>query len=135
MGEILSGWKDIANYMGKGVRTVQRYERELGLPVRRPAGRTKGSVLVTKSELDIWISVVFYNETPHEQNSVNLQDVKSQISELTTLLAQLMQSVNELAMSRNELARSRRTFRQAVDRVRESAVQARIHWKNSSRVA
>ena len=24
---IISGWKDIANYLGKGVRTVQRYER------------------------------------------------------------------------------------------------------------
>jgi hypothetical protein len=31
--EILSGWKDIANHLGMGVRTVQRYERELGLPV------------------------------------------------------------------------------------------------------
>ena len=30
--EIFSGWKDIANYLGKGVRTIQRYERELGLP-------------------------------------------------------------------------------------------------------
>jgi hypothetical protein len=36
--EILSGWKDIANYLGKGVRTVQRYGREMGLPIHRPAG-------------------------------------------------------------------------------------------------
>ena len=32
---ILSGWKEIANHLGKGVRTVQRYELELALPVRR----------------------------------------------------------------------------------------------------
>ena len=35
---VLSSWKDIAKYMGKGVRTVQRWERHLGLPVRRPNG-------------------------------------------------------------------------------------------------
>jgi hypothetical protein len=34
---LLSSWKDIAKYTGKGVRTVQRWERE-GLPVRRPVG-------------------------------------------------------------------------------------------------
>lgn len=40
--EILSGWKEIANYLRKGVRTVQRYERELGLPIRRPFQETCG---------------------------------------------------------------------------------------------
>jgi hypothetical protein len=35
---ILKGWKDIAKYLGCGVRTVQRWEK-LGLPVRRPAHR------------------------------------------------------------------------------------------------
>jgi len=51
----LSGWKEIANYLGKGVRTVQRYERELALPVRRPAGKSTGSVVATKAELDGWV--------------------------------------------------------------------------------
>src|SRR3954462_13535228 len=55
---IISGWKDIANYLGKGVRTVQRYERELGLPVSRPAGRGDGSRIATKAELDCWIASV-----------------------------------------------------------------------------
>jgi len=57
--EILSGWKDIASHLGKGVRTVQRYERELGLPIRRPAGKSTGkstgSVMATKAELDGWV--------------------------------------------------------------------------------
>jgi hypothetical protein len=43
--EMFSGWKDIASYLDKGVRTVQRYERELGLPVHHPAGITRGSVV------------------------------------------------------------------------------------------
>ena len=56
--EILSGWKEIANYLGKGVRTVQRYERELGLPVRRPVGHVGSSVIATKAELDGWIAAI-----------------------------------------------------------------------------
>jgi hypothetical protein len=53
--EIFSGWKEIARYLGKGVRTVQRYEREVGLPVHRPAGKPRGSVITTKAELDRWV--------------------------------------------------------------------------------
>ena len=30
----LTGWKEIAGYFDKGVRTAQRWEAELGLPVR-----------------------------------------------------------------------------------------------------
>ena len=31
----LDGWKEIASHFGRGVRSVQRWERELRLPVRR----------------------------------------------------------------------------------------------------
>jgi len=54
--QILSGWKEIAKYLGKGVRTVQRYERRLGLPVRRPAGKPWAAVIATVAELDAWVS-------------------------------------------------------------------------------
>ena len=54
--QILSGWKEIGNYLGKGVRTVQRYERLHGLPVRRPAGKPWGSVVATKAEIDAWVA-------------------------------------------------------------------------------
>ena len=53
--QFLCGWKEIANYLGKGVRTVQRYESELALPVRRPARKSTGSVVATKAELDGWV--------------------------------------------------------------------------------
>ena len=52
----LTGWKDIANYLRKGVRTVQRYEIEMGLPIRRLAGKAGGSVMATKTELDAWVA-------------------------------------------------------------------------------
>jgi len=56
---VLMGWKDIARYLNMGVRTVQRYERERALPVRRPWGNWKGPVLATKSELDVWVTSFF----------------------------------------------------------------------------
>jgi len=31
----LNSWKEIATYLSRGVRTVQRWERELKLPVHR----------------------------------------------------------------------------------------------------
>ena len=57
---VLSSWKDIARYMGKGVRTVQRWERHLGLPVRRPNGVShKSAVLLDRSDLDTWLATRF----------------------------------------------------------------------------
>jgi hypothetical protein len=52
----LSSWKEIAQYFGRGVRTVQRWEATLGLPVRRPHGRSRSAVMAIAGELDEWLS-------------------------------------------------------------------------------
>jgi hypothetical protein len=52
---ILNSWKEIATYLGRGVRTVQRWEAQLGLPVHRPAGKDHSAVLAFSSELDQWL--------------------------------------------------------------------------------
>lgn len=52
---LLNGWKEISSFLRMGVRTVQRYE-EFGLPVRRLAGKQRGSVIAEKSELDAWMT-------------------------------------------------------------------------------
>ncbi len=51
----LNGWKEIAAFLGRGVRTAQRWERELGLPVHRPKGSTRSAVLAFAEELDTWL--------------------------------------------------------------------------------
>ena len=56
MPHILNSWKEIARYLGRGVRTVQRWERDLGLPVRRPHGRDRSTVLALAEELDHWLA-------------------------------------------------------------------------------
>ena len=50
----LDSWKEIATYLNRGVRTVQRWEREKGLPVRRLPGGDQARVHALKSELDQW---------------------------------------------------------------------------------
>jgi outer membrane protein assembly factor BamB len=52
----LQGWKEIANYLGKAVRTAQRWEQDLGLPVRRIQGPTGELVTAKTSELDEWLA-------------------------------------------------------------------------------
>jgi chaperonin cofactor prefoldin len=52
---VLNSWKEIAEYMGRGVRTVQRYERDLRLPVHRPAGKSRSAVIAFGDEIDQWM--------------------------------------------------------------------------------
>ena len=53
---ILYSWKDISRYSGRGVRTLQRYEVQLGFPIHRPAGRSRSSVLAFSDEIDTWLN-------------------------------------------------------------------------------
>jgi phage terminase Nu1 subunit (DNA packaging protein) len=55
MAYLLNSWKEIAEYVGGSVRTVQRWEAERGLPVRRPSGRPRTAVLAIASEIDDWL--------------------------------------------------------------------------------
>ena len=38
------------------MRTVQRYERDLGLLVRRPRGKSRSAVIALPAELDQWLA-------------------------------------------------------------------------------
>jgi hypothetical protein len=51
----LNSWKEIARYMGRAVRTVQRWERELKLPVHRPRRKIHSPVCAFPQELDAWL--------------------------------------------------------------------------------
>jgi hypothetical protein len=57
MQSILTSWKEIAQYMGKGVRTVQRWEECFGLPVRRLNTNSHHAVLAVPEEIDAWVRI------------------------------------------------------------------------------
>lgn len=53
--ERLDSWKEIASYLQRSVRTVQRWEQDEELPVRRLQHRKQGSVYAFRPELDAWM--------------------------------------------------------------------------------
>jgi hypothetical protein len=78
---LLSSWKEIAKFLGKGVRTVQRWEREIGLPIHRPAGAERGRVLALESELRDWV------ESGQKQQPITGETSDPRMVELMTALA------------------------------------------------
>ena len=53
-GDRLDSWKEIAVYLGRDVRTVQRWERREGLPIHRQQHDKLGSVYAFRHEIDTW---------------------------------------------------------------------------------
>lgn len=63
--DLLESWKAIASHLGRDVRTVQRWERERGLPVHRVPGGGRAPVYARKSELERWREVDFPDTGRH----------------------------------------------------------------------
>lgn len=110
--ELLSGWKDIATYLKKGVRTVQRYERDFGLPVRRPAGIARGSVLATKAELDAWVSARPIRSKFRlarglpKTSGATFSEIQTSLKNMRRLRIEMLELSAELQMSIQTLNRS-----------------------------
>ena len=110
--KMLSGWKNIATYLGVGVRTVQRYEQEHGLPVRRPAGRRRGGVMATTFELDAWVAASPMQECFHLNKALldsqerDMSAFKRRLDEMRTLRDQMVELRSELRSSMESLRHS-----------------------------
>jgi hypothetical protein len=52
----LDSWKEIAAYLKRDVRTVQRWEKLAGLPVHRVGTAKLGRVYASKAALDAWLA-------------------------------------------------------------------------------
>jgi hypothetical protein len=57
-GTRLNGWKEIAAHFGRGVRTVQRWEKAFGMPVYRIGSGRGENVHAFSQELDEWLATV-----------------------------------------------------------------------------
>src|SRR4029078_5853642 len=80
---ILSTWKDIASYLGRSVRTVQRWEVSYNLPIHRPNNDTQ-SVFACSDEIDDWMQRARPRKSPYVRPTFIVLDVISPgaISEL-----------------------------------------------------
>jgi CheY-like chemotaxis protein len=71
--KILSTWKEIATYVNRGVRTVQRWEAEFSLPVHR-TGEDRGSVFAFADELDGWLQRATLRARPYVRPTIIVLD-------------------------------------------------------------
>jgi len=53
--DCLDSWKEIAVYLGREVRTAQRWEKREGLPIHRHIHEKASSVCAFKHEIDVWL--------------------------------------------------------------------------------
>ena len=53
--EVLESWKEISDYLKRTVKTCQRWEQDLELPIRRLDGTPRARVFAYKDELDYWL--------------------------------------------------------------------------------
>jgi hypothetical protein len=106
--ELLTSWKEIASYLGKGVRTVQRWEQQFGLPVRRPNRKAKGIVHATRQELDQWLAMQ-WSQRPEE---LDLTAVHRQTNRVPQVLANIEQSAQLRQVNRELLHDLRRMVQQ-----------------------
>ena len=60
---MLNCWKEIASFLDRGVRTVQRWERDLRLPVHRIGAGKRSPVFASVHELKFWIATSAVNST------------------------------------------------------------------------
>lgn len=81
----LDSWKTIGSYLGRDVRTVQRWEKREGLPVHRHTHLKGSTVYAFKSEIDAWLasrSQTFSERRPMQRrlkHSANGLDLSSQV--------------------------------------------------------
>ena len=77
----LQGWKNIAFELDRGVRTVQRWERDLGLPVHRIGKTPRRPVFAFAEELYSWLRKTDDLRSRAGSSVVNqsLQEQKDQI--------------------------------------------------------
>src|SRR5215468_2696771 len=64
---MLNSWKEIALFLDRGVRTVQRWERDLQLPVHRIGKGKRSPVYAFVPELKFWIATSGVNSAHPER--------------------------------------------------------------------
>ena len=119
---ILNDWKEIANHLGRGVRTVQRWE-QLGLPVRRPKGTDRSAVLALSEELDEWV------KRCATHGNVQPPQFPAGLNQLTASLNRTVDLITQVRAERQQLSERTQELRVQIHRARARhslAAQRRI---------
>lgn len=107
---ILNSWKEISGYIGRGVRTVQRWEELYGLPVHRAAGRDRSAVYALSDEVDAWLRLGKMHDVPKPQRDVTSDSAERYrllLERTSTLVERLRELRKQSALIREQLAQGR----------------------------
>jgi hypothetical protein len=108
---ILNGWKQISNHIDRGVRTAQRWEALLGMPVHRPALRDRSAVVAFSDELESWLSrtsTEVRNECVATDDDRNERLLRA-LDNLSTALRQSCDLLSQMQGLQTQLRRSRKS--------------------------
>jgi hypothetical protein len=95
--DLLDSWKEIAAYLNRNVRTVQRWEKLEGLPIHRHVHERASSVSARKKEIDAWQR---QRSRVSDEITENQRELELVIERLKTRL--LVKLMREALASQNE---------------------------------
>ena len=142
--QILHSWKEISSYTGRGVRTLQRYEANLGFPVHRPLGKPRSSVLAFKHEIDRWLS-----ETPSSAldpldgdklavrgaslrcTRDGLEALYANATKWRTKTSSMQQRVVSMQQAVNSMQEGFNSMLQRLERTQNLIVKSKLHWERT----
>ncbi len=81
----LDSWKEVAAYLKRDVKTVQRWEKREGMPVHRHVHDKIGSVYASRAELDAWARG--RNLRAAEDNGINNASSADLVLQPTSLIS------------------------------------------------
>jgi hypothetical protein len=87
---LLNSWKEIANYLGRGVRTVQRWEK-IGLPVRRLGAGSRAPVIGYANDIDQWMQRAGAQGLPASASAEHRGDLHESILRARELREQMVE--------------------------------------------
>jgi tetratricopeptide (TPR) repeat protein len=90
----VDSWKSIADYMKRGVRTVQRWHLDHGLPVYQVGGN-KGSVYAYADELDRWLAEGAAGDGKKDSPDAVIEEHKRRSAEAERLASELWEVRSE----------------------------------------
>ena len=130
---VLTSWKEIAAHLGKGVRTVQRWEGTLGLPVRRPQGAaSRNIVMATPAELDAWLRTQWKAGTRDVAATDTRLRMKVQVEQLQTRLKTYQELKEQNLRLQHDMKEALRGLLETCRTLKDSPVK---HGKDLKRAA
>lgn len=110
MAAVLTSWKSIAQYMGTGVRTVQRWTSERGFPVRGTGSGHKRLVIAMTEEIDAWVHSQSLHASDINNHSEPDEALQERIASLQSEIRILRLRIDVMRMRKEEdvLCRSAR---------------------------